>query len=339
MENTYSDLFDSVRNATQSTYAQSLLTEIEKNQDDPWNIELFKNILLPEWPQWGKTAFVFLLIAFLLRLLMHTMRRKRIGETVQYVLRCFFTLTVLLQFQFVFEKAALYMRDVLGFLGALLPTFGTLVAASGNVATATTAGAFHSLFLSAVHFALQSILPQVVTFFGGMAVLDAFFGEGRFLKLSSVIKNLLFTSFAFFLAVFFIILRAQNIAASNNDAAAARTLRLLVANAVPIIGGTIGDAMRFAGAGLLQVKNTLGTASVVFLLGMYLPVFLLLFLNSILISFLQFLCDFFAIPGHGEVYTHMKFSMDFLLAVYSAIFAIGMINIGIFMRAGSAFVT
>ena len=332
MEHTYTDIFNAAENITESGHAKSLLHALLQNRDSPWETSILTPLHSLEAPTLGRTAAVFLIFTVLVKLFSEVFTGKKAALTAQYVLHCLFAVTFLLQFYPTLETVAVYMRDVLSFLGILFPTLGTILASGGNVATATTSGIGQSLFLSVAQLLIQSILPSVFTFFCGMALLDAFFGDGRFLQLSSALKNIFFTAFAVLLSIFFIVMRTQNIAAESGDAASAGALRLLVAKAVPIVGGTIGDALRFVGAGLIRVKSAVGTAAVVFLLGMYLPVFLHLFGQGILLSLFQFLCGFFSISEQKEVYTHMKYATDFLLAVYSSVFVIGMINIGTFMQ-------
>ena len=330
MENIYTDIFNTEN--VQSPYAKELLLKLREYNTWSWDFESIKEHFSLSLPAWGKIALSFLVLSVFLKLSAVAIQRKCIHDAVQHILHCSFSTVFILAFFPTLTQTATYMQDVLGFLGILLPTLGTVTAYGGNIATATASGVMHTFFLSAAQILLQSILPTIFSFFCGMAILDAFFGEDRFLKLSVTLKNLLFTAFAILLALFFILLRTQHIASNNTDAASARTLRLLVGNAIPIVGGTIGEALRYASAGLLQVKNTVGASAVFFLLVMYLSVFLQLFLQGALLSFFQFLSDFFGVGTQKGVYLHMKFAIDFLLAVYAAICIIGIVNIGIFMQ-------
>lgn len=335
MENTYTDLFSTVHTELQAEYAKTLAEKLltaEKNNWDLLHTLRFTDILSALQNTDIKSIALLLLLILTAGHIEKAMQKNRIGSAVLYILQCTVTLTVILSLQPIFTQVALYMRDVFTFLGVLLPTVGTLTAAGGNVAAATSGNLMMTIFLSAMQLLLQSFAPAVFTFFCGMAVLDSFSGENRFLKLSAWCKNLLFSVFSFVLAIFLILLHTRNIAAVNTDTASARTLRLMVTNAVPIVGGTIGEALRYVSAGLLQVKNAVGSAAVVFLLGMYLPIFFVLFLCGIALSLLEFFCNYFSIQKGRGVFVHMKYAIDFVLASYSAVFVIAIIAIGIFMQ-------
>ncbi len=336
MENTYSELLNAAKKELQSEYSAELLGKLQNQDFSAWDLlRGFKNAdILQEllFPQWARTAFLFCIILFILALGKKIINRTWIVSTVQYILQCLSAIYIIFETQQIFQKISVYMRDVSAFWGILTPTLGSLTAAGGNITSATANTTFLTVYLSAVQLLLHSIVPSCFTFFSCMAILDAFYGESRFLTLSSGIKNILFSLFSVLLTIFFIWIHTKSIAAANTDTMSAKTLRLLISNAIPIVGNTIGESLRFVSAGLMNVKNAVGMAAVIFLLGMYLPVFLSLFSTGILLSFLQFLCNYFAITEGKGIFVHMKYAFDFVLAAYSAVFVVGIMNIGIFMQ-------
>lgn len=340
MEQEYTDFFKKATIEMESEYAQRLLLQIETQGTDTetfWNAaaSLFRTCFSEGFsiPQWGRTAFVFLILSFLFSICESVIRNKGIYAALKYVLQIIFAVSVTLSVHDILSSLMLYMRDITAFFGVLTPTIGILTASGGNIASATTNGILLSIFLTAAQFILQSIIPAVFSLFCGLAILEAVSGNEKIQSLSGIIKNALFGIFSILTAIFFIIISYQNFASVNTDTISGKTLRLLVSNAVPIIGGTIGEALKMVGGTLVSVKNSVGISAVLFLLFMYLPVLLILFGNGLLMNLFIFLCDYFSFPEMKGIILHLKYALDFILAAFSAVIIVGMINIGIFMQS------
>lgn len=142
---------------------------------------------------------------------------------------------------------------------------------------------------------------------------------------------MLFGFFSLVTSVFFIIVGCQNVAAAQADTVSAKTLRLLVSNAVPIVGGTIGDALKLVSGSLVAVKNATGIAAVLFLIAMFCPVLIRIWLWSMLLSLLGFFCECAELGTAKNLFLQVKCAFDFALAVYASVVVMGFLNIGIFM--------
>ena len=149
--------------------------------------------------------------------------------------------------------------------------------------------------------------------------------------LSQTVKKLFYAAFSIFLTLFFIALGTQSLSASGTDTFSAKALLLLAGNAVPLVGSTIGDALRLVGGSLVTLKNTVGTAAVVFLLAMYLPPLIIVWINGVFMNIIIFLCDYFSLGAAKETFVHIKHALGFILASLTSVFVMGMVNIGIFV--------
>ena len=334
MEDTYANFINSAANSVSSSYAKQLLADIqEKNSVSDGLLSLadrdFSALL--QIPAWVKSAVVLLCLLFFLNLFKEIFKGATIYAAIQQMLFMMIAVTVLIPIYETLQKAQVYMNDLSLFLGVLTPTIGVLAASGGNVSYANTGGTLLSVFLSASQVLISRIIPLVTTLFFGFAMMDVFMGEKKMQTLSKFVRNTCFGAFSIFAAIFFIIIGCQSITASNADTISARTLRLLISNAVPIVGGTIGDALKLVGGGLVTVKNAVGTTAVLFLIGLYLPVLLTIWGNGLILNLLGIASEYLGFKEMEDLLAHAKYAMDFSIAGFTFIFAVGIVNIGIFM--------
>jgi len=345
MENTLKEFFCSAEENMVSEYAKGVLRTIENSADENTLLteigKIIKQILgslfaLPEWT-FAATAFLLMLICF--DIVKDSFKSKAIYSALGYFIKLFIASTVLLSTKEVIDSSSVYMQETGTFLGVLAPTLGTLLASGGNVAAAKTASVFITFLLAALQIILYKIVPFVLALFFGIALTDSASSGGKMLLLSQTVKNVCYAVLSVFTALYIILLGTQSLSASGTDSFSYRAIRLFVGNTVPIVGGTLGDALKLVGGGFVAVKNTVGTAAVIFLIFMYLPPLAILWFNGVIINIFMFLCDYFSLSEAKGVFVHVKYSLNFVLAVYTSIFVMGMVNIGIFMNCIPAIVS
>lgn len=334
-----SQYFDVPQAELESAYARDLLAYIQTESTSPWDIisraaSLFETFLQADWITTASVYFFFFLFFSALE---SFFKKRAILHAFQYIVYTLCAVSITASVYTILSAAQTYMHDFSVVFGTWIPTFGTVTASCGNVASATANGVFLSAFFSAMQFLLHTGLPYFYTLFCGFAILDAVMGNGKIITLATAVKNFLFGALIFFTAIFCIILCFQNLAAINTDSVFGRTLRLVVSRTIPIVGATVGEALRIVSGSMIQIKNSLGIAAVLFLLGIFIPVFISLFCNGYLLHFFSFLCDFFGISEIKRLFIHLKHALDFTLATFSCIFMIAILNIGIFMRTATTF--
>ncbi len=345
MDVTAEKFFGEVKGEVVSDYALKLTEIIESGakNDSVWESagaflkEAVGDLLV--FPKWTGIALAFIAILLIFEIIKGAFGAKRVNEAIGYTLRLSMAASVLVYISELINQVVGYMQETAAFLGVLAPTLGTLTAASGNVASAKISTVFFTVAVSSIQILIYKIVPVVCSFFFGIAIVDAANFSSKMTILSQTLKRIFYTAFSIFLGLFFIALSTQSLSAAGTDSFSAKALRLLVGNTVPIVGGTIGDALRLVGGSLVAVKNTVGTAAVVFLLSMYLPPLLILWGNGVLISIVIFLCDYFPLSAAKETFVHIKHALGFMLASFTAVFVIGMVNIGIFMGTVPAIIS
>lgn len=335
METEYSTFISSAIDSVSSNTAKSILNEISKENNfgisslglifDSINNDVLLTKLI-------KILLFSLVLFIVLNLICNLFSEKNTYLVIKYCGSVAISLTITVPIYELIEHTTQYISDISLFLGVLSPTVGALTAIGGNVASAKTQGAFFSILLSAVQFLLSKILPYVVTFFIGMSIIDTLWGERRLSSLSQFIRNTFFGIFAFLIAIFFVLISIYSNASSGSDAVSAKALKLIISNAIPVVGGTVSESLKFLGGSVVSIKNSVGLASVIFLLALFIPTLVLLWGSGTVLNLFSVLCEYFGVGELKGTVSHLKNAVDFTLASYAIIVVAAFINIGYFMN-------
>ncbi len=145
-----------------------------------------------------------------------------------------------------------------GVANAMLPVLAALLAAGGNTASAAATGGGLLLFLNlAENLTAEFFLPLAAALCG-LAAVVWLPERGRIRSLFACLRRVLTFSLALFGAVFAAVFGAQTLLAAGADSVSARTVKFAVGNALPVIGGVIGDSVRTVAAGLSYLRDTVG---------------------------------------------------------------------------------
>ena len=341
MENTLNVFFESAKSGLTSEYAKKIVCDIEKSGDLQNTFENLKCVLkgLLVVPKWTVLAAILIIFAVIFEIFKHTFKSESIIAAVSYSLRILLCSLIMLPTFEMLSQVMNYMRETATFLGILAPTLGTLSAAGGNVISAGTTSTSLSVLISIFQVILNTVAPFVCALFSGIAIIDCVNIDGKMLVLSNIVKNICYTLFSVAVALFFIILGTKTLAAAGADRFSAKALRVIVGTSVPIVGGTLGEAIKLVGGSIVALRNTVGIGAVAFLLSMYIPPLFILWWSGILLDALAFLCDYFGVAPFKNIFLHIKHMLCFMLAAFASTFVLGMLNIGVFMQTMPALMT
>lgn len=345
MEDTYEKFIQDAQNSVVSDYAKDILKNYREYDGDTGGLirsvaDIFRGSFLNMElaMEWIRPALCLLLLFWLFHMVQNLLKSRTAISAVQYFLNMAMAVTVAAPVYELLSRACSYMNDMTLFFGVLTPVMGVMTASGGNVAAAGANSVFLTIFLSVAQFLIDRLVPAMCAVFIGLAMISVVSGDAGTLQFSKWFRNTLFGALSVCVTLLFIVIGCQNLTVTSMDTFTAKTLRLLVSNAVPVVGGTIGDAIRFAGGGLVTVKNATGMASVVFLLAVFLPVLFMLWITGLILSVLISVCDYFSMTLPRTFLGNLKCAFDFSIAGFSAIFIMAIVNIGIFLGGVPALV-
>lgn len=172
------------------------------------------------------------------------------------------------------KRSMLLLEEMKTFTNIISPVMCSMYAIGGNVTSAFVHNYGLIVFLSIIEnvciISLESILGVCL----GLALASSFTGEANLLPLSNAIKK----TFAFFIGtimlVFTTVISTQTLLASKADTLSTKTAKMLASQMIPMVGGTVGETLRTAGASVEYLRSNIGVVLIIVLLIMILPTFI-----------------------------------------------------------------
>ncbi|MCM1164666.1 MAG: stage III sporulation protein AE, partial [Ruminococcus sp.] len=157
------------------------------------------------------------------------------------------------------------------FMLVFIPAFTAIAAVLGHV---TTASAVNAAALAATQLFSQLSVNFLAPLCGtviGVSTAGAVHPQMHLDKLGELIKKFAVWGLTLIMTVFMSVLSAQTLVASSADNAAIKTAKFMVSQGVPIVGGTISDAVNTFSGSLTMLKSSLGTYGIMAVAAILLP--------------------------------------------------------------------
>lgn len=162
------------------------------------------------------------------------------------------------------------IKNCSDFMLGFIPVYSSAVAASGYVSSAT---GYNSLMLAAVTIISEiadGIIVPLMGIYLGICIAGSV-SDMDMSELSKSVKTFAVWILGASMTVFSGIMGLGTLAASSADGAFSKTAKFLIGSAVPVIGGTVSDAMSTVKSCLHITKNMLGIYAVLAIAVIFIP--------------------------------------------------------------------
>ncbi len=159
----------------------------------------------------------------------------------------------------VLDETLALLSGAAAFMLVFIPTFTGIAAVLGHAASAT---AVNTATLAATQLFSQLAVNFLAPLSGaimGLSVTGAIHPQLDLSKLAELVKKFVVWGLTLIMTVFMSILSTQTFVANASDNALIRTAKFMVSSGVPIVGGTISDAVNTVQGGLVMLKSSVGT--------------------------------------------------------------------------------
>lgn len=221
------------------------------------------------------------------------------------------------------------------FVNTLSPVICAMYAMGGNVSSALVHNygliVFLSLFENVCILSINMILGVCLA----LILASSFAGYGNLLGLSSAIKKG-FTFFVGFMMILFTtIISTQGLLATKTDSLSSKTAKMLASQMIPVVGGTIGESLKTAGASIEYLRSTVGVALIVILILLILPTIISIFLyRTMFIASNAFACLIGA-QREGNILIEISGVFGYVLAILSISAITLLFLLTVFAKCGS----
>ena len=234
------------------------------------------------------------------------------------------------------RETTAYLASLRGLFGGFLPLMESILLAGGNPNGAAVSCGVLSLFCSLLDAAGGTLLLPLLRLCLALTLLSAIstlvdlrpiagFAEGSFTFLCAVYMTVLLGVFGL-----------QRQLAAGRDGVAARALRFVARSSLPIVGGSVSEAMRTVLGSLNLLKNLAGGSAVVALLLLTLPPLLRFFCFRLCFQGGKALAETLGLEALPGLLRGFSRFCDFCIAIL-AMFAVSSIfQLGLFLGTGFA---
>lgn len=152
------------------------------------------------------------------------------------------------------------------FINTASPTLSAMYAMGGNISGAIVHNYGLIVFLSILENVIILSLELILGICMALALSSAFMQGNNLVGISNAIKK----TFTFFLGlimlIFTTVISTQTLLASKADTISSKTAKLLAMQVIPVVGSTVGESLRTAGASIEYLRSNVGVALIIILI-------------------------------------------------------------------------
>jgi len=219
------------------------------------------------------------------------------------------------------------------FMLVFVPVFAGVIAAMGR---ATAASAANTVILAAAQLFSQLASNFLVPICGtvmGLSVTGAVYPELSLGKLGEFIKKAAVWSLSFIMTIFMGILSAQTFVANSADSVLIKTAKFAVSSGVPIVGGTISDAVNTVSASLSLFHSSVGTYGIIAGAAIILPMLISVICYRLALSAAEAVSGIFGINELTELFKACGAVMAIITAVTVCFLLLNTVSAAIMLAA------
>lgn len=179
------------------------------------------------------------------------------------------------------------------FMLLYIPIFTGFVSMSGAPITAASLSALMLGLAEGIEQACKSVFMPLIGVLLSVNVVTAVYPQVSGAKITSFIKRTVTVALSLFSTVFAGILTTRGLLGSASDRVSVKGIKLLTSNAIPIVGGAIGDAYTSILNSFSLIKSTVGVFGIVVIALIHLPAIAQLVLWYFSLSLCSMVCAVF----------------------------------------------
>lgn len=201
------------------------------------------------------------------------------------------------------------------FITTFIPIFAGILSVMGRTATAS---AVNTVTLAATQLFSQLAVNFLAPLCGaimGLSITGAIHPQLNLSRLGELIKKIVVWGLSLLMTVFMSILSVQTFVSSSADSVIIRTAKFAVSSGVPIIGGTISDAVGTIHGSLALIKSSVGTYGLVAAAVIILPTLINVVCYRLSVTAAEAVSDVFGVKELSALLKSCGAVMSIIIAV------------------------
>ena len=253
----------------------------------------------------------------------------------------FFTNSMVLLSTLGFQVAATnavaeFLKRLCTLVNSMIPMVGVLLASGGNVTAAVSETSMLGIFIIFCENFCSLTLFPVLSACAAFAAASAFSDKGGLDGVARGIKKTFTLLLSFMALVFSAVMSGQTLIASKADSFGAKTVKFAAGNFIPVVGGTVGEALRTVAAGIEYLRASVGVGAIVIICTMLLPTLISLVLGRISLSVSATVASFLGLSKETAILNDFTGFYGYLIAVCSICSILAIYALVLFVRISAA---
>ncbi|MBQ7872655.1 MAG: hypothetical protein IJ360_01635 [Clostridia bacterium] len=221
------------------------------------------------------------------------------------------------------------------FVNTISPVICGMYAMGGNINSAIVNNYSLIVFLSILENVLIVSIEAIMGVCLALALASAFMPDFDLIRISAAIKKIFTFFIGLIMTVFTTVISAQNLLVSKADSLSAKAAKMLAANMIPLVGGTVGESLRTAGASIEYLRSSVGIVLLGAFLLLVLPTLIQVYLYRLVLTVSDSFAYFCGCERQGSILKEISSVLGYIFAII-IITAIALLYlITVFAKCGS----
>lgn len=219
-----------------------------------------------------------LMISALINAFTSTLRNNVSSYVLKLIAGIILAVTLIEVVKVPIERTSILLGNITTFVNIVSPLICTMYAMGGNVSSALINNYGMIVFLAIFENVCVLAIEMILGICMALTLASVFVDDGRILAMSSAIKKAFTFAVGFIMLVFTTVISAQGILAIKADTLSAKAAKMLASQMIPVVGSTVGESLRTAGASIEYLRSSVGVTLIIIFSIMILPTVISMFL-------------------------------------------------------------
>ena len=219
---------------------------------------------------------------------------------------------------------------------ALVPLMGALYAMGGNVGAAVVNHGVMSGFLALLETVLCGVAVPLACVLVALALLDAVAGKGSLQSLVNFVKRTFTLGLSFLMMLLSFALGLQHTLAKGTDTLALRTVRFAAGSFLPVVGGSVAEALSTLSGSVEYLRGTVGVGGILVLFFLFLPPFLSTLITRLALLLSSSVAGLLSCPREQRVLSELASVWGYFLSIIACLFVTIVFSLTLLARTGAA---
>ncbi|MBQ3022630.1 MAG: stage III sporulation protein AE [Clostridia bacterium] len=161
------------------------------------------------------------------------------------------------------------LQDITIFVHSIIPSMTMLCISGGEMVSATMSHPVMYFICSAFGALIKNVITPLVLLRAVCTLLCAITGNDSLSEFTALFSKLHKTLLALSMSLFAGIMGISSFAAASFDSLAARGVKFAISASVPVVGGSISEAMSSVAGSAMLLKNAVGLGGVIVIFAMF----------------------------------------------------------------------